>query len=143
MKLVENAVRLTRSDACLMTALLRPDQPRVRMSLSTLIDRADWLDTMRPSFHELSYGLARLVAAGLVAVEVDGDGKHLVGATPLSDELLLHVVAAPTRSRGEVLAAIADALGVPPYPELEVEDRTLGGLPGLTREEVEVGSAES
>lgn len=114
---------LTRSDAWIVAALCetRRDAP---MLLRDLIGNGDWLNRAIFTFDELSFGLPRLEAAGLVEVMHGRDGPR-VRATSEARALRRFVNA---DTLGGVLAAMSAAVGALPYPEPETEDRTLGRL---------------
>jgi hypothetical protein len=88
----------------------------------------DWLNRAVLTFDELSFGLPRLQSAGLVEVTEAIDGP-LVGATADGRRLRMSVDAG---TLGGLLSEMADAVGAPPYPALESEDRSLGRLPGFS-----------
>lgn len=115
---------LTRSDAWIVAALCETGRDRP-MRLRDLIYQADWLNRSILSFDELSFGLPRLEAAGLVDVTQGIDGP-LVRATSEGRTLRGQVRA---ETLGGVLAGMAAAVGAPAYPEPETEDRSLGRLP--------------
>ena len=115
---------LTRSDAWIVAALCetRRDAP---MLLRDLIWNGDWLNRAILTFDELSFGLPRLEAVGLVEVVHGRDGPR-VRATSRARALRRKVDA---DTLGGVLTGMDAAVGAPPYPEPETEDRTLGRLP--------------
>ena len=119
--------RLTRSDAWIVAASCETwrDTP---MRLRDLIGNADWLNRAILTFDELSFGLPRLEAAGLVDITQGIDGP-LVRATN-EGRALRGTVGSGTL--GGVLAGMAAAVGAPAYPEPETEDRSLGRLPGFS-----------
>jgi DNA-binding MarR family transcriptional regulator len=117
---------LTRSDAWIAAALCESAR-NAPMRLRNLVADADWLNRSILTFDEVSFGLRRLEAAGLVEVTPGPDGP-LVRPTPEA-HLLRATVKANTL--GGVLAGMDAAVGAPPYPEPESEDRTLGRLPDL------------
>jgi hypothetical protein len=118
---------LTRSDAWIVAALCetRRDGP---MRVRDLIYNADWLNRAILSYDELSFGLPRLEAAGLVEV-TDGIDGPLVRATSKGRALRRQVKA---HTLAGVLAGMDAAVGAPAYPERESEDRTLGRLHGFS-----------
>jgi hypothetical protein len=95
------------------------------MMLRDLIGNGDWLNRAILSFDELSFGLPRLEAAGLVEVVHGRDGPR-VRATSRARALRRDV---DVDTLAGVLAAMAAAVGARPYPEPETEDRTLGPWP--------------
>jgi hypothetical protein len=120
------APRLTHGDAWIVAALCEAgrDWP---VRLRDLIHNADWLNRAILTFDEVSYGLPRLEAAGLVEVTPGADGPR-VRPTKAARGLRKTIKA---DTLGGVLAGAAAAVGAPPYPEPESEDRTLGRLTGL------------
>ena len=90
---------------------------------------------MVPTYDELSFGLMRLVAAGLIVVH----GQQPMTLIATERGMTLESVAAysPNRSRAEALEQMASAFGALPYPAHELEDRSLGRLPNLTHREVD------
>ena len=90
---------------------------------------------MVPTYDELSFGLMRLVAAGLIVVH----GQQPMTLIATERWMTLESVAAysPNRSRAEALEQMASAFGALPYPAHELEDRSLGRLPNLTHREVD------
>ena len=122
--MIESTPPLTRSDAWIVAALCegrRNDPVRIR----DLLYSADWLNRAILTFDELSFGLPRLRSAGLVEITEGADGP-LVRATDEGWALRRSVHAG---TLGDLLGAMADAVGAPPYPAPESEDRSLGRLP--------------
>ena len=118
--------RLTRSDSWLLAALCEASGGS-SMRLRDLIGHADWLNRGLPYFDEASFGLPRLVAAGFAQATGEGEGLRVRATNAGRD--LRHTVQADTL--GDVLWGMSEAVGAPPYPEPEIEDRSLGRLPGL------------
>jgi hypothetical protein len=131
---------LTRSDAWLLAALTEGSDDGRPVDLRELINDADWLNRMIPTFDELSFGLPRLVAAGFLVVG-QGAKKGLVfQATPNATRLRGSVKA---KSLGDVLNGVGEAVGALPYPEPEPpEDRSLGRLRGLEPDALDVAVQE-
>jgi hypothetical protein len=115
---------LTRSDAWLLAALAEGSYRGRYLTLQQLIEHADWLNRAIPTFDEISFGFPRLVAHGLMTV----DGMSF-RATPRAIALRKAIRAG---TLGGVLMEMDKQIGARPYPEPEVEDRTLGRFPGLT-----------
>jgi hypothetical protein len=114
---------LTRSDAWLLAALTEGSHDGRSVTLPNFIHDADWLNRAIPTFDEISFGFPRLVAHGLMTV----DGLRF-RAPPRAIALRKSVKAG---TLGGVLMEMAENVGARPYPEPEVEDRSLGRLPGL------------
>jgi hypothetical protein len=101
---------------------------------------AEWLDTMAwdadstpSSFDDVSYGLQRLVHAGLIKVWRDGQGRLLLAPTAAGAALLSR--ARPSSYyRGEVADRIADEFA---RTVLYSGDTTLGRFPDLDESEWE------
>jgi hypothetical protein len=125
---------LTRSDAWLLAALTEGSHDGRAVSLRDLVHDADWLNRLIPSFDELSFGLPRLIAAGFLTVGSDGENGPVLRATPKAIELRRSVKA---RSLGDVITGMEQAVGARSHPVPEVEDRSLGRLPGFAPEDLE------
>ena len=114
---------LTRSDAWLLAALTEGSHDGRPVNLPQFVDNADWTNRAVPTFDEISFGFPRLIARGLMTV----DGLRF-RAPPRAIALRKSVKAG---TLGGVLIEMAEIVGARPYPEPEVEDRSLGRLPGL------------
>jgi hypothetical protein len=118
------SVPLTLTDAWLLAALTESGGRDV--SLRALVHDYDWLEREIPSFDELSYGLPRLIAAGLAAVH--GHGRQLrLRATPKAMALRRSIPGHPISAIARLVGATADAGG---------GDRSLGRLAALDRDEL-------
>jgi hypothetical protein len=124
-------VELNRTDAWLLGALTdaRPGRP---MDLPGFVNRADWLNRMIPSFEEVRYSLQRLEKAGYLIVHRDAKAHHRLEATAAAFAVRARVKA---HTLGDVLSDLAGLVDALPYPEVEVEDRSLGPLSGFTANE--------
>ena len=120
---------LTRSDAWLLAAIADGSIRRKPIPLASLVEHADWLNRAIPTFDEVSFGLPRLMAHGLVTIENGG-----YRATTKAVALRRSVKA---RTLGGVLLGMAAAVGARPYPEPESEDRALRRLPGLKPDDLD------
>jgi hypothetical protein len=114
---------LTRSDAWLLAALTEGSHDGRPVTLPKFVHDADWLNRDIPTFDEISFGFPRLLAHGLMTV----DGLRF-RAPPRAIALRKSIKAG---TLGGVLMEMAENVGARPYPEPEVEDRSLGELPGL------------
>ncbi len=113
---------LARLDAALLDGIVA--RGARWLSLGELIGQVDDVEHWVPTFDDGSYGLSRLVAAGFV--EVHGSGPDIrVRATPQAIAL----------RRGTKDRFSSEALGVKPWGEPEIEDRSLGPLRGLEPED--------
>lgn len=123
MDTAEAPVTLTTGDAWLLAALTEANGREV--SLRDVVHDYDWLNRAVPSFDAVSFGLPRIVAAGLGSVS--GEGRNLrLAATPLGLSVRRSVV-------GHPIPAIAEAINA----SQEVpEDRSRGRLHGLTAEDL-------
>jgi hypothetical protein len=127
---------LTRSDGWLLAALTEVSHDGHAVSLRDLLDAADWLNRLIPTFDELSFGLPRLVAAGFLETETDLTGNLRFRALPKATRLRKSVEA---KTLGDVITGVSDAVGAVPYDDPEpAEDRSLGRLAGLHLDAVEV-----
>ncbi len=116
---------LTNSDAWLLAALTDGRRRAGPLTLRDLVGRADWLNHLLPTFDEVSFGVPRLVAAGLMTV----DGLRSL-ATAEAWQLRSKVHAA---TLGDVLYAMQELVDAPHFGEPEPpEDRSLGRWPALT-----------
>ena len=125
---------LTRSDVWILTALLSAGGP---VGLAGLIGAADYLDRAILTYDEVSFGVPRLSAAGLVEVSIAAGGAIILVATVEARSLV-----PAGRGVREVMTAMTGSLGARPYPEPEVEDRSLGRLPGLEPADMKAALAE-
>ena len=122
------AQRLKRSDLWLLAALYSSKRPVKSITLITLLERADSLNHAIPFFDPISYGLPRLIDAG----PAGSDGRRF-WATPGGSAL----VRAAYKASGPddfTLESLARLAGIPPAPLPERDDRSLGRLAGLSRE---------
>jgi len=110
-----------------MVAALCESGRRAPMRIRDLVADADWLNRSTLTFDEVSFGMRRLEAAGLVEVTRGPDGLRL-RPTPKAHALRATVKA---NTLGGVLVDMSAAVGAAPYPEQESEDRTLGRSPDL------------
>ena len=129
---------LTESDAWLLAALTESPHPDRPVNLRDFIDNADWLYRGIPTFDQVSFGLPRLAAAGLVVVEQDATEGLVLRATPKAIKLR-HLRQA--RPLGDDLKDIDEAIMAAAEPE-PVEDRTLGRLPGLVAADLDAAIKE-
>jgi hypothetical protein len=124
---------LVRSDAWLLAALTEARQGRP-LTLAELMNDADWLNRLVPTYDELSYGLPRLIAAGYVVISSQGTLLRLQPTTKARE--LRKAASKEARALG-VLEAVGRLAGAQPYPNPEAEDRSLGRLPGLSQADVD------
>lgn len=129
--------RLTRSDGLLLAALLVSAPPGSPADLKGLLGSADYLNTSIPTFDEVSFGLARLAETGWLTLDYSTEDGFLMTAGSAAVELLdaFSVTSAGIR---ELPAAVQGAIGAAPYPDPEVEDRSVGRMPGLRPEDLAV-----
>ncbi len=121
---------LTSSDAWLLAAITEVSPGGQSVSLTQFVDAADWLNRAIPTFDEVSFGVPRLVAAGLMAV----DGLAL-RSTPKARRARGTV---HPSTLGGVLYAMEDLVGAAHYGELQPpEDRSLGRWPSLTPDDLD------
>ena len=131
---------LTESDAWLLAALTESPHPGRPVTLRDFVDNADWLNRAIPTFDEMSFGLPRLAAAGLLVVEQDAKEGLLLRATPKAITLRRLMKA---KALGDALNAIDEAIRAAGHPEPErVEDRSHGRLPGLGAGDLETAVQE-
>lgn len=110
------------------------------VNLRDFVNSADWLDRSIPTFDEMSFGLPRLVAGGFLVVGSDPTEGLVFRATPKATKLRRSVKA---KSLGDVLTGVGEGVGAVPYPELEpAEDRSLGRLPGLESDALDMAIQE-
>lgn len=95
--------------------------------LRDLVASADYWNHAILTFDEVSYGLPRLAAAGLVELRDSSEGP-LACATPECRRLRATV---KCRTLGGTINGMAVAVGAVPWPGTAREDRSLGRLPGL------------
>lgn len=126
-----------RADSWLLAAIVEgsADTPSgMSKKLQEFVHDCDWLNRSIPSFHEVSYGLQRLAAAGYVTFE--REPGHVLRLKATSKALKVAAsVHRPARTLGDVLTGFTGRLGCRPYPSPEVEDRSLGPLAGFEQEE--------
>jgi hypothetical protein len=120
---------LTRSDAWLLAAITEGSRGQA-VTLEEFVHDCDYLNRAIPTFDEVSLGIPRLVAAGLVTVQ---------GQTFRATEPALRLRRSlGAKTLGDVLDQMAAALGATPYPDVEPpEDRSRGRLVGLEPEDLE------
>jgi hypothetical protein len=99
------------------------------IDLRTLIHDADWLDRGIPTFDQISYGIPRLVASGYVVVSVDDGDELRFTATPAARSLRKSIAG---HRLGDVVIEMTRLVAASPRPEVEIEDRSLGRLAGMT-----------
>ena len=128
-------VRLARTDAYLLAAP-RESGGRQAHLLRDLVADYEWLERGIPAFDEAGFGLPRLAAAGFLDVGHTGDGQITVRAKAKARALRAWMRAT---TLGGVLSAAEFAVGAAPYPESEVEDRSLGRLAGLAERTWDAG----
>jgi hypothetical protein len=110
------------------------------VNLRDFVDAADWLNRLIPTFDEVSFGLPRLEAAGFLIVSKDPKAGLVFRATPEATKLRRSVKA---KTLGSVLNGVGEAVGAAPYPQPEpAEDRSLGRLPGLDSDDLDVAIQE-
>jgi hypothetical protein len=127
--------RLNRTDAWLLAALTEGSHDGRPVTLQEFVHDADWAGRMIPTFDEMSFGLPRLVAAGFMTVGDNVKPGIVFRATPKATRLRKSIKA---RTIGDVLVGMAQAVGAEPYPDPEpLDDRSLGRLPGLEREDLD------
>ena len=129
--------RPTRSDGLLLAALLISAPPGKAADLTGLLGSADTLNASIPTFDEVSFGLARLAGAGWLALDYSTEAGFLMTASSAAAELLEAFCATSAGIR-ELPEAVHGAVGAPPYADPEVEDRSVGRLPGLQPEDLAV-----
>ena len=111
----------------ILAALVIGGGPQARpVTLGDLLLEADFMHRWLPSFEEVAFGLPRLVAGGFVSVVPSDTGMPSFKPLPAASGLL-HV----PRRTGEFADDVVIALRTRPYPDPEVEDRSLGRLAGL------------
>jgi RimJ/RimL family protein N-acetyltransferase len=121
--------RLTEADGWLVAALTESSGRLV--PLPNLIHDYDGLNRAIPTFDELSFGIPRLVAAGLASVGESSAGELVVAATPEAMRLRRSAKGHPVQAIGAALQAMVGQ-----------EDRSLGRLSGLTSEALDAAVAE-
>jgi hypothetical protein len=131
---------LTESDAWLFAALTERPHPDRPVNLRDFVDNADWLNRAIPTFDEMSFGLPRLAAAGLLVVEQDANEGLVLRATTKAIKLRRLMKA---KALGDDLQDIDEAIRAAAHPEPErVEDRSLGRLPGLGADDLDAAIRE-
>jgi len=115
---------LVRSDVWILTAILMFDGNPIDMR--HLRESADYLMRRALTFDEVSFGVPRLVAAGLAEVATDEAPRLAIRSMPKASSMVV-------RGPGviDIMFGLMDDLGCRPYPEPEDEDRSLRRLPGL------------
>lgn len=121
---------LTVADASLVAALTESGGRYV--PLRNLIHDYDWLNRAVPTYDDLSFGIPRLVAAGYAVTRESSNGGLLFAATPES-------MALRRSANAHAAVAIPAALRAKIAP---IEDRSLGRLPWLTPQALEVAVNE-
>jgi hypothetical protein len=128
-------VLLTDTDVAILAGLADASRRAGRsVRLADLIGRIDMLFRWTPSFDDLSFGLPRLVAAGLAAPLAHQDRE--VWVAPTGDALQLRRAAQRLPGVGGVgvnMETEAHHRGM----TTSEEDRSLGRLPALTAESFE------
>lgn len=128
--MTEHGVRHARTDANLLAGITAKWHGRPQ-SLRDFIGAMAWDADTIPSFDEVSFGLQRLVAAGYVTIErKPGQGLRLRATTKASQ--LGKQIGKGRVARGEIASRAEAALGL---SRGGPEDRSLGRLPDLDREE--------
>jgi hypothetical protein len=118
---------LVRSDIWILAALvIGAVQGPVEMQ--RLWENADYLMRRSLTFDEVSFGVPRLVAAGLAEVSAAKDTRLMLTATPKAVSL---TKVDPNRGVIDMMFEWMDHFGCRPHPEHENEDRSLGRLSGL------------
>lgn len=129
-----SGVRLVRSDAYILAAVTEQWLSGSTQKLQEFAHDYDWLNRALPTFDELSFGLARLVAAGYVTTERIPNKVLRLKATP-SATALGKQVREKAKTLGDVVTGFDEALGCRPYPEAESDDRSLGRLSDFSEAE--------
>jgi hypothetical protein len=124
----------TWSDGWILAALITSGG---QASVTQLVAQAEYLNRSLPTYDELSFGLARLVAAHLVEVSAGPAGGLLLTPTHQASGL---VEPGPMIT---MMFELIKTLCARPYPENEVEDRSQGRRPGLELAEVEAALSDS
>jgi len=131
---------LTQSDAWLLAALTESPDPSRPVNLRDFVDNADWIYRGIPTFDQVSFGLPRLAAAGLLVVEQDAGEGLVFRATPKAIKLRRLMKA---KTLEVDLKDIDAAIRAAAHPEPEpVEDRSLGRLPGLGADDLDAAIRE-
>ena len=130
-------VALVRADSSLLAAATERSKPQ---RLRDFLNSYDWLNRSVPLFDELSFGLRRLVAGGYIRVSKGNAGITI--ETTEAGARLGSEARDNAKTLGDVVIAMDRVLGCKPYPEPEIEDRSLGPLRGLTRDDYDVAVAE-
>jgi hypothetical protein len=137
---VKAEVPLTLTDAALLD-IIAAWPFGLSISLPKLIENYDFEMREVPTFDEVSYGLARLMARGYITGAYSAKRGIRLKRTRAGEDLRK---AAGRHRRtfsthrwpriGEYGVAIGDLIGAPRWPAEEVEDRSVGRLPNLARD---------
>jgi hypothetical protein len=101
-----------------------------------MLESADWLNRGMPSFDVVSFGLQRLLVAGLVTIEHPPEGGLFIRAVGIpvavvragrADYNRRRRVGLNVGSLGDSVSAMSAAIGA--EPDSDPEDRSLGRLP--------------
>lgn len=141
-------IPLTRTDAALLDTIAAWPFG-FSISLPKLVENYDFNMRDIPTFDEISYGLARLMARGYItATYSDKRGvrlKRTRAGAALRQAAGRHRRSI-FRSRwpriGEYPTALGDLVGAPRWPAEEVEDRSAGRLPKLTEHDWDLALEE-
>jgi len=136
-------VDLVRVDGWLLAAIRYSTGNSGWASLADVIDTADWLRVLEPTYDDVSFSFSRLKARDLIEVVISRGGRVRVRATPQAETLTSFLFGGSAWQPGDTLELVNKALGVAPYPQPEIEDRTLGRLPELSREVFNAAVAKS
>jgi len=127
---------LNRADAWLLAALTEGSHDGRSVTLPDFLHDTDWLNRLLPTFDELSFGLPRLIAAGLLTVDNDATKGMVLQATPEAIRL-----GKSARRSGNALGGMTRAVGARVYPDADLpEDRSCGRLPGFEPEDLEAAT---
>lgn len=130
--------RLNRTDAWMIGALTETRRGAEPMRLRAFVNNADWLNRAIPTFDDVSFSFARLLARGYLRLSHDRHGKLMVKGSEAAFDLRDRV---QDHTLGGVLADLAAMVDAQPYPLAEVEDRSLGRLPDFEPSEWETAVA--
>jgi hypothetical protein len=133
---VRRAIRFTHTDAALLAQIGDGWWFRHGTSLKKLLENYDFDQRDVPTYDDVSYGLARLVAAGYVRATYSPTNGIRLYATPRRKALVREAEELRRRTSpfrwpriGEVSFAIAELLNAERSPK--PDDRTIGRLPRL------------
>jgi hypothetical protein len=123
-------VILSASDAWILAALTEEGHFRRAHHLKDLIHDMDWLNRQMPSFDELSFGLQRLVVAGLARA---AGSENVLKIEPTTRAIELRIrVDHSARTLGGVLLEMERALVAEGLLQNGNEDRSHGRLQELS-----------